>query len=324
MAAERPLLFYGGLVEQRRWGFVLIAVALLGIFVTANLRPRAIDGAAVAEPVPGPPQIGDCVLDPVPDMRRTPIGDQDDSPIRPTLRYGVCNGPRYGEVARVSSTDPDSDATGTEPFDREAIRTVRNRCRAEGQSFIGAPPGGTHLTELYWRPAVAVGVRLLGPDERQYVTGQRWAACIILPRHASADELTEPYEGSLRNALTTGSERDRLGLCLADVSSRELMPTCGEPHRVQVIATGASGGTATTREVLRAGCLTRVEQWAGSRVAGEPGLLVSLVVTDDAGAERDDRLFPPNSNVVCLVEATGDRTLVGSILGLGDDPIPWG
>ncbi len=85
-------------------GLVVIGVAVTLVAVVAGLRPHLVPGAGRAAPVPGPPAVGDCVLDPLPGpppgitVTATSGGTV---PVYPAQHIQRCSGIRYGEIVSV-------------------------------------------------------------------------------------------------------------------------------------------------------------------------------------------------------------------------------
>lgn len=302
-------------MDQRRWGIVLIAVVLLGLFVTSNLRDRTIDGVAVAEPVPGPPQIGDCVtaaFDPQPPEFVAPEGI---GQVRLTApETAPCTDSRYGEVIRIYSNKMPAAVVSD-------LEGQRDDCFRSGYEFVGVPLANLDTAELRWYPTVQVGATLIGPGDRQSAAGQQWMACVVHPREGEGQD---SYKSTLRDAVSTGVGRDRLGLCTAGPSPISEPSSCRAPHVGQIIANGISGRAEHPRHQIMESCERLMIELTGSHLTADESLRLRIEVIDpETGVEPTENLVRPESGLMCLVETIGDRQLTGGLIGLGDRPIPW-
>jgi len=90
-------------VTHRQRGLVVIGVAVVLVAVVAGLRPHLVTGSAQAVPVPGPPAVGDCVLDPLgPPAEFNVIAASGGTvPVYPAQQIRPCTGTRYGEITAV-------------------------------------------------------------------------------------------------------------------------------------------------------------------------------------------------------------------------------
>lgn len=312
-----------GAVEQRRWGLVLIAVVLLGVFVTSNLRPRVITGVPRAEPVPDPPAVGDCVNTPFDEMVQ--VVDPDGSTEEQVLDIGACAEVRYGEVALVID-HPDHPRPGTgNEYDNE------NDCWAAASEYLGIKdPSDDPATGHPWVPVLLNGGTLAGPDRRQRSAGQDWIACVVYPRRAFGtstddgwdDQTTASYRRTLRDAVDTGVQRDRLGICTDDYL--DTWTACDGSHRRQFIATSAIADEPVNRTSLQRSCADQIRLLTGVvDLSLDDELGAHIEVTGDEGEPIDDAVVPAGSGVTCLLESTGSRMLGGGMIGLGERPIPW-
>lgn len=273
-------------------GVALLVAAGLSVAVVPALRPTMIDGIATAVPVLGIPTVGDCVTEPIPYSSmwvdfRNPTGD---TVTYPTLNIEPCDGPRYGEVVAVIPVP--------------AVVTVE--VNGNNRSTNGDPN-----RDRCWSASAAY----LGMDTGPTADGQ-WASFLTAPSLVS---------GPLHAALTTGNQTDQLGRCGDQSPLLEVEPgSCGRPHRYQQLAL-APGATGTKSATLTTTCTDTVNASVGRDITGTPDLEVVVTATDNYGAPTpiSDTIPVDSSTLQCGVAATGGRLLAGSVIGLGDRPIPW-
>lgn len=89
---------------RQRVGLVVIGAVLVLVAVVTGLRPHLVAGAGQAAPIPGPPVVGDCVLDPVfgPPMGTIVTATSGGAvPVYPAQQIRPCGGARYGEIAAL-------------------------------------------------------------------------------------------------------------------------------------------------------------------------------------------------------------------------------
>lgn len=293
---------------------MLVAV-LLGGLVTANLLSPGTRGTPVATGPPGPPAVGDCLLS---DEIVLPFWINDDRWPMPAAEIGPCTGPRFGEVVLVvaDTGSPDGD-----PLD--AVR----RCDVEMRQYLGLPVPDPAAPEPKWRSptgAIALGA---GPDSRQLAVGQDWTVCL-----ASDERVLDPtvstdtsFPGPMRDLVETPFGRDRLGLCtVGDFPALTHVP-CTEPHDRELLGV-AHLDSSVERGTAEQSCTSWVRTLTGltdPTAGGDLGVeldVEGVTISGDAGTLRS------LSTVHCSIRVTGANRqwLHGSLLGLGDGPIPWG
>jgi hypothetical protein len=153
-------------------------------------------------------------------------------------------------------------------------------------------------------------------------------ACIVF-LHQDPDsgggDLPASYGLSLRHALTTGYDRDQLGVCVADVDVNDIVPTvCGDSHRAELFGVGSTGKAAVDRAQLTESCgrlISRLTRLPDITAGG--ALAVQLQITDGNGGSVTAAQIPANSQAVCGINAAAGRKLAGSLLAIGAHPIPW-
>lgn len=285
-------------MTRRGWGAIILAVAMMiSIIVPAasGLGQRT-HGQASRTPIPPSPTVGDCLLS---------VVDPDGSALKPmtvsiaSALIGPCwddagsGRPSYGEIVSVGADQLSS----ARRADGEPIAPEPGECRSAAIAYIGWPSS-------VWAPVATRAVILVGPDISQYLSGQRWMACAILPAQT-------PFLGSIRGGRP-GPAADAFGRCEMPESPVEQVP-CREPHAVEVFGIGI--GRDRDDDGLLQSCtqlITAVTRMADPTAGGE------LQVQNEGGGIDGGRTAPK-----CAVRAAGDRPLRGSLLGHGTGPLPW-
>jgi len=124
----------------------------------------------------------------------------------------------------------------------------------------------------------------------------------------------------------TGIGRDQLGICLlaGDWSAGSQLGGCRSPHTTEVFAYGNTGPRSVARTALAASCTQLVRRFLRRKDETAAGRLhVQISVTDDTGLELEGGILPANSSAGCGVAVNGSRRLNGSLLAIGEGPIPW-
>ena len=315
-------------------GLVLIALALSSLAASSELRPQAVPGVAVAVPVPGPPTPGECVASP----GTTPWNPEEagvrqpgaDPYVYPHLVISPCVGFRYGEVAAVIS-DPSRPAVtvGADGTITALTDPNMDNCSLAALRYVGSPSGGPRLDRVlsFWYVLPAMDSVVSRPSVRQDAVGQHWLACIVFLQQTAdgGGDLPPSYGSSLRDALTTGNDRDQLGTCAADVDvNNSASVACSDPHSAETFGVGSTGETAVSRAELSESCgqlISRVTRLSDITAGG--ALAIQLRVTDSTGDSVTAAQIPADSEAVCGINATAGRKLAGSLLAIGRHQIPW-
>ncbi len=347
-------------MDRRGIGALLLLLGVLAAVVLSRGGTRIVTGTPVIAPVPGPPQVGDCLTAPPPaGVTMAQVTPTEPGPASyPTSPLGPCTGTRYGEVAAViadpaptgrerccdadgemvPATGP-ADPAGGSLSDAYLQDPNADRCWQLAQSYVGMDP---------WPPAAADGLALgvavsvlgvlTGPDTRQVSAGQHWAACLAVPIQ-SARLATVSFRLSLRDAIHTGANRDVLATCFAALGSPEAAGSttmlglsvqtnvavvpCGRPHAGELLASGLAEGQVSLASAV-AGCRAQSESYTGladPTVGGRISL--KTLITDVNGADVTSDPVPAQSSIACYLWTVGGADLNGSLLALRDRPVPW-
>jgi hypothetical protein len=298
-------------VERRHLGVLFLAAAVLAVLVPAGVQPRGVAGSPQALSAPEPPAVGDCVLDPV-----NPSSWENGPYVYPKLQFTVCDGFRFGEVAAVL-TNPEG-ATGT--GHSGSVSDPHETCMIEGESYVGGVP-----QFQYWSPRIYSFSAPFSPSPLQQAVGQHWLACAMFIPANDAQTAVVNYDGSLRDALFTGNEREVLGFC---GSGRDwttgYVPVCSSPHEFQVLASGIVGGGDISSDELQRTCVQVAQRLTAlPDVTAAGALAVEVRSIEHTGASFDSAHGPVEATLGCGIDTVGSRRLAGSLVALGDLPIPW-
>ncbi len=296
-------------MDRRRSGSAILVIALFAAIV-GSARTKQISGTPMSAPVPAPPTVGDCLLQPAP-----ATVDELHAPSGPPTDLGPCSGPRYGEVMAVL-TDPDP-AVRDHPAGLERVGT--DLCAGTFQEFLGA----RNRRADGWQTGLMIGATVVEPSALQRAAGQNWLACLVQPFGAAAIR----YTGSLRRVLTTEQYPPELARCLRslpqDSTFRAVVP-CTAPHPAEILGWRLVD-PGTTAAAIRASCRSYAARLTGMADPTAGGRLIVVAQIDmamPAAAESNGRHRAVGS--VCAITATGGRQLTGPLLGLGDRPVPVG
>ena len=143
----------------------------------------------------------------------------------------------------------------------------------------------------------------------------------------SADYATTlvAYRDSLRDAQSTGAGRDYLGFCPTQAHWNELTSSsCRKPHHGEIFGVGGDLSHEVARTTLTSSCEKLVSQVTkNDHFADADHLMVDVQVIDMNGTTVTGPMIPMNSNLQCGVVAAGRRMLQGSLIAIGDEPLPW-
>ncbi|MBM9477503.1 hypothetical protein JL107_13720 [Nakamurella flavida] len=313
----------------------MIVPAVLLAVILPNLGERQLPGRAQGIPLRLAPAVGDCVSTPFrPDRQETGalavVADAD-------LRIGPCDGTRYGEVTAVLDGAGAYDGANSDGrYLSGEFAGAAYVCDYQTQDYQGVPAalrGGALFADIWSSRLFTPSVSVV-PDERQRAAGQNWTACVAF--RVDAAEQVAPFDASVRDLYRTGTPPADAGSCedVADPAVARAVP-CGRPHQVELMATSttmlvdSATGQLVTDPLLPecvalVGLLTRRPD-----LDAEGGLTVSVDASyrkqatgeavGDPGAQTDEVL----QDLRCRVVALAGRTLSGTLLGLGDRPVPW-
>lgn len=287
-------------MDRRLAGIVLLLVGVLAVAILPELSGRGVVGSAQRVAVP---LVGECVVvgqpsDSVADGRSA--GPME----RLTGTLGNCANPGAGlviasrsELLLASASASDYSSTRA-AFCTDALAAARGRA-APGAGFvwqrcdvlIGESPQLRLEAELAVSPDVA--------------GGPQWTVCY------ASDASGRPVP-----VLDAHTPLDAVGSCFRDVGAAAPSPiACSLPHTSQLLGTAGQIAGYPTSTDYRLACqdFAAVAMGVTDATAGGALRLLSVDQTSPLGVQGQCR--------ISVVDAS--RTLSGSIIGLGDRPLPW-
>ncbi|MTD15228.1 hypothetical protein GIS00_14895 [Nakamurella sp. YIM 132087] len=303
-------------MERRRSGGLLVLVTLLLALVVARLAAPDVTGSPVAAPFPDPPVVGQCLLQ---DARAGTVE-------LPPEAYGDCGTAHFGEVLRVyedGAQVPRVAFGASSRPDDEACDPALRGYVAIGQLSPGNDRGN-YRTSGYepWWPLLPGDFALIGPDTLARNAGQHWMACVVLPRAGG------PYAGTVAGVYDGGTMPAAYGTCPSDSVIGVRTVPCDGPHRFELFATTGLTYHLDDAEQLHRSCAAFVGTASGATVPTADGRLtvsVGVVVYDKAGYRhpgRPEDVGESPGQAYCGVAAEQGAELTGTLVGLGDAPLP--
>ncbi len=313
-------------------GVVVLAVLMIAV-VAPNWSQRRIAGEAVAVVIAGPPAVGDCVTS-VPDMRVLRDGgsyrgngvwDEGSSDSGwengidyPSTVFGSCDGHIMGEVSSVHLA-----AGAPDRIPMIDYQTSSSQCALESIAYTGSIPpvvdGSADRPSIVWTPAINFQNTPVGPTAIQRLVGQDWSACVI------GAPTGKPYVGRLAGVLDSGVLPSDFGNCwLTDQLDDSEQVGCDQPHAVELLGTTALGSAAYTAAEVQKSCVTYAGRTLRSDEPTRGGAIrfeildfsdTVSVVEPSAGVLRD-------TYITCIATGQDDVRLDGSLIGLGNRPLP--
>ena len=306
-------------MDRRVWGTALVALVLVAALVVPNLAGRRIAGTAAPIPVPDPPRVGQCLLAAV-DGGRSAL--EFNQVTVAAAGVGPCGEQNFGEVVAVASdvhTFPSTVSNRTSHPEPLACQPTARRYLgwdvAADELSVGESGGTGSVSERVlgpWRPVSTTSIALYGPNLWQYMSGQHWLACVLLPRDA-------PYAGSVRGG-PPGPASSAYASCWnrGGFVPREAV-ACKRPHMGETF--GVARLNDTDRAALDGACGDLVRSATGMTDPGRAGALVVEVLI---GGSTGTGSQPGSAGQAsCTISVRGDRLLTQSLTGIDDGPLPW-
>ena len=291
-------------MERRTAGVLLLVLTLLAAVALPVLAGKPVVGAPVAEVIAAPPTVGSCVgdisySDPGTDGRTLPVAT-----------VVKCAGEVTGEIISVVPRSAAPVASTLGEFDQ-----ANPSCRSHVEKYLGAT-ATTTIDGVQWNLNIDVDAITVGPSAHDRAAGRTWSACVL-----SATDQIYPAT-PLHLSWQTDTLPAAFGLCWAENLVQHGVPTnCTEPHRTQQIGYGfvaqtSDSGTGIVSEaspdVIAAGCRKLAASVMKVADPTRGGALTVKVVDDASGAPY----------VQCAVAVVGNHKLTGSLIGIGNQPLP--
>ena len=298
-------------------GLLVLVMVIVGVSAAARAAHRQIAGTARIAPAPGPPSVGDCLLE--------PIGRLGRSAPHANVMTGPCGRRRYGEVVTVIP------AAQVQPLRQNinggsAVDPNLDTCLGAAVIYLGLGAGPGHPANLdapghpinvstYWSPVLlGSSVAAAGPSSLQTSQGQRWLACVSYVPDATT-QTAMPYDRSARGTFTTGTPPTVFAVCLKTADAQ--MPyiiNCSSPHAAELFGY-RYGAVVTPRAALDATCTAMIKKYTGMSDPSAGGRLTAgiVVVAGTATSTDSDK---------CMVTALTGHHLTGPLMNLGNKPVP--
>lgn len=321
---------------RRALGLVALSLAFAILLGAPALLSDGITGHPMAAPLPMPPAVGSCVTLPA-DPNFSGAGEQG-------FQVVACDQPHDAEVSMTwpAGTPPQSQVGGTGqlpgefilPFNAEfpvlsdmgsgTVSSPHFVCADWNLSFIGppAPLAGSSWWTVW--PTFASGMITAPAVDRAGVLG--WSACIVEPA-----TVPTRYAGTIRSAPTMPDQHrpEQYFSCLSrsQYGRTELIySSCAQPHRVEPIALQSGLEPAAPADRALVGCLEVVQRLTGAADPSYGGRLAVKVENVGLRTLTLEQMteLPAGATAAgaCVVELVGSGSLVGSVIGLGDRPLP--
>ena len=303
-------------MDRRLTGALLLIAALALALVIPALDGRRLAGAGIMVQLPPEPRVGDCVLASPTGAGGTP-GDSP-SPFGPT--FAACDDRSVaGEVVAVIGANGDLSA----PIDSLAVDEIN--CRRSALVYSGAMlkdgrslwAGRYPADRVTWDLTLNLRATLLLPSPVLRSAGQGWTACVAAPAGG------EQYRGRLAAAFPGGPLPDEFGVCVAQRRPSVLVNPvpCGSPHIAELVATATvPGGGRTPVADIKDSCERVASMIVGRSDPTAAGQLVVEASITPAAAQF--LALPQPLDLACYISSE-TRPLSGTLVGLGDRPIPF-
>lgn len=294
---------------------------LMVVLVARSNAKHLVSGSGEVAPVPGPPAVGECLLEKTDEAAGWGFGH----PLYPGLELAPCAGPRWGEVVSVlpgALTAPTmvttTDASGVE------VSEVPNQglCSRDLLAYIGVAAG----PRFGWSTQIGT-TAAIGPTNRQRMAGQSWVGCVIVPVTQGA-VAPAPYRGTIRNALTVGTLPSLFASCSDLLTAADFInAACDHPHHLEILGVRTTSAS-DTQETMDANC----RQLAPWLMRNNDPTMLGLLAVKTAAAHIDANTGVPvegfgpsgdSAKAACWVEPVDSRQLRGTLIGVGTGPIPW-
>jgi hypothetical protein len=301
-------------MDRRGLGAVLVLAAVIVALVLPSLDGRRVAGAGSRVPIPSQPAVGNCLMGAA--ERHSALNYPGAKVL--TVATGPCGGATFGEVVSVAE---DARAFPSAMAYNDNSRPQSDACGQSARSYLGwdrSADGGRPAPDAAavaaWNPVVTQSVVLIGPDLSQYLTGQRWIACVVLPQQA-------PYWGSIRGGATSSSAADAYGWCRAHTGTpAERALSCALPHDSEVLGWTSAGASAAA---LMTSCTALVRTVTGLSDPTAAGRLKPSVELDKTIGSQSGSGEAGSALARCVLRVEGNLRLGGGLTGIGDGPLPW-
>lgn len=297
--------------RSRRAGSVLLILGLLAVLFSRAAVGFTVRGHPAAQPLPTAPPVGSCLLI---------DGDS-------TL-LTACADDHNAEV--VQSWDAGAAPAAAPPFAEIGTTGSAGACVWAQTKYLH--PSGTDVSGEWTIAKPTVRSRLIAAPPGQRSGGAGWTACIIESPHA------QTFTGSVRSHVRPlPSWPSLFASCVVDRTAGDLTDCTGR-HRIEVLGwfsaaavigqdglyTGPIEGTELQRT-----CTDLIATMTGAtdptyggtlRIVARP-LFPTWAYTILTRADTGQVVATAQPRPLCYVEVDA-TTLTGTVIGLGDNPLP--
>jgi hypothetical protein len=303
-------------------GALLLVVGAIAVLAARTLLAPGVHGDAAPAPWPTPPPVGSCVILDLNEVARVPCDSPHSGEVVATWRAGEQPRPLLGAAPRRPLV--------TVSVTRQLpVTPSDDLCTGWVEQYTGWTQFAiSHGGIGEWiAPKPLVAPKLVVAPAGQGTADWHWSACVV--------QTQQPlYTGIVRSAASRSARLPgQILICLnRGVASSEFV-ACDEPHSVELIGVMSLSGRMMAADTIAVDrstadvhqlCVDMVAARAGTANPTHNGQLE--VVTESVWVQRETPtvVWPPGWLVPdCLIRVVGGGKLVGSVVGLGDRPLPW-
>jgi hypothetical protein len=221
--------------------------------------------------------------------------------------------PGAGAPSGGGAADPTASAAASAVSDGQWCQMVAGTYRDQTSARYGNGSDGL------WRPSIGQRFVAILSAPTLDPAGPRWAACALMSPGL------ELYSGSYVRSLANLPAPAPFGLCRAGEQADQWV-SCSAPHRIQDFGTTVKQGVSADKAL--ASCRFLIQRMTRMQDITNGGLLrVDMlnfpVGTGNGGSFGTD---PAGGSTVstCRLSVVGSGQLVGTLIGIGDHPLPMG
>lgn len=301
-----------GVADRRAAGIVVVIAALLCAIVLTRIGGSRTAGFASAPRGSTLPSVGDCVESL--DDSLTPaliaggegrVNGFDEA----LVRFSQCTTRHVGEVVAFRSI---AAPVGGDVSDRSVAGQDDARwCQSIAEQYAQHTIWRFRTDDSDWEPSIGQRFIAVSGAEPHVPNGSRWSTCAVLSSGL------EPYEGSYMRSMADVAAPPPFGRCRSGWAV-DVWVSCLAPHRTQQF--GSREGVIADQGAVLAGCRSLIRVMTGMSDITRGGELRVEVVGIDP--PRPASIDDGASWSSCRLSIVGDRPLVGTLIGIGDQPLP--
>lgn len=310
-------------MDRRLTGIGVLVLALLAAAILPVLGGRRIAGVAERAQIP---VLGDCVLaTPPPWSSATSAADREALAERPTGRLASCAKPGASTVIGRHNTVRLSERLSRGTYLEQTAALCNDAVMATSQRLQGGPyTWQSGNKRIGYQASLLLAAEIATPAPAAVTAGERWTVCYATTL-AGTEELPTVIDSSQPGTGLGVCFRDKVADPSAEIPaeydgsagrSKELTD-CRRPHTEQYVgyaSTGAGGLTVADFLAACRGYLVRVTGMSDPTAGGQ------LRIDADSG---DRQALGYGEGQCGLRVSDPSRALSGSLIGVGDGPLPW-